>query len=181
VERGRGRPRASLRKALRSRRLPWALLVLAVAAAGTFGALWWGERAEDARRADVEATAAGFLLALTNFDAATIDDDVAEIRSYAIGEFADEVEQTFNADRLAAIRQGRASSMGRMRSLFVQELGEDTATVFAAVDETISNASSPTPRQDVLRVEVELIETDSGWKVSRVEILQSPSGGLVGG
>jgi Mce-associated membrane protein len=165
---------------VRSRRLPWLLLVLAVAAAVTFGWLWWGERAEDARREDVEATAAGFLLALTNFDAATIDADVREIRSYAIGQFADEVDQTFNADRVAAIREGQASSAGTMRSLFVQELGQDTATVFAVVDETTSNSSSPAPRQDVLRVEVELIETEGGWKVNRVEILQSLSGGLVG-
>jgi Mce-associated membrane protein len=154
------------------------LLVLAVAAAGTFGWLWWGERAEDARRAEVEATAAGFLLALTNFDAATIDNDVREIRSYAIGQFADEVDETFSAERVAAIREGQATSTGKMRS--VQELGEDTATVFAVVDETTSNTSSPAPRQDVLRVEVELIETEGGWKVNRVEILQSPSGGPVG-
>jgi hypothetical protein len=35
----------------------------------------------------VEATARGFLLALTNFDAATIDRGVEEIRSYAVGDF----------------------------------------------------------------------------------------------
>lgn len=180
VEPRRRLPTLSLGRILRSRRLPWALLILAVGAAGTFGTLWWEERAEDARRRDVEATAAGFLLALTNFDAATIDADVQEIRSYAIGGFADEVEQTFDADRLAAIRESQASSSGELRSVFVQELGRDSATVFAVVDETISNASSPVPRQDVLRVEVDLIETGSGWKVSRVQILQSPSGGLVG-
>jgi Mce-associated membrane protein len=180
VERRRGSRTPVLRGVIRSRRLPWVLLVLAVAAAGTLGSLWWGERAEDARRAEVEATAAGFLLALTNFDAATIDNDVREIRSFAIGQFADEVDETFNAERVAAIREGQATSTGKMRSVFVQELGEDTATVFAVVDGTTSNASSPAPRQDVLRVEVELIETEGGWKVNRVEILQSPSGGLVG-
>lgn len=52
--------------------------------------------------------------------------------------------------------------------------------MFGVVDETVSNAAAPAPREDVLRVEVEMIETDEGWKVGRVEILQSPSGGLVG-
>lgn len=174
------RPTRSLRRVAASRSLPWALLVLSLAGAVAFGALWWGERAEDSRRADVRATAAGFLVALTNFDASTIEADVEEIRSYAIGQFADEVDETFNQERLAAIQEGRASSAGEIRSLFVQELGQDSASVFGVVDETVANAAAPTPREDVLRVEVEMIETDEGWKVGRVEILQSPSGGLVG-
>lgn len=170
----------SLRRLGRGRALPWAAAALSLAAAATFGALWWGERADEARRADAEAAAGGFLHALTNFDAATIEADVEEIRGYAIGQFADEVEDTFSTDRLAAIRESRASSTGEIRSLFVQELGEDTATVFAVVDETVANATSPLPREDVLRIEIELIETAEGWKVGRVEILQSPAGGLVG-
>jgi hypothetical protein len=44
------------------------------------------------------------------------------------------------------------------------------------VNETIVNASLPAPRAEVLRVELELIETPEGWKVSSVQLLQTPGG-----
>ena len=140
-----------------------------------FAMLWWGERAEDARRAEVEKTAQAFLAALTNFEAATIDQDVTEIRSYAVGGFAREVDETFSAERVEAIRTNEATSQGRVRTVVVHRLGEDTASAFGVVEETVTNSASPEPRTDVLRVELGLIETSEAWKVDRVEILQAPS------
>jgi Mce-associated membrane protein len=160
--------------------LPWTIAAVAVAASVTFGALWWSERAEDARRDDVEEAARGFLVALTNFRADTIERDLAEIRTFAVGAFAAEVDKTFSAERLEAIRTNQAESRGRVRTLFVQRLTGDGATVFGVVDETVTNSASPEPRAEVLRVELGLIQTTEAWKVDRVEILQSPSGGLVG-
>jgi Mce-associated membrane protein len=164
----------------RGRALPWSIAAVAIAASVTFGALWWGERAEDARRDAVEEAARGFLVALTNFRAGTIDRDLAEIRSFAVGAFAAEVDETFSAERLEALRTNQAESQGRVRSLFVQRLTGDGATVFGVVDETVTNSASPDPRTEILRVELGLIQTTEAWKVDRVEILQSPSGGLVG-
>lgn len=174
------RPRlARLSSLVRGRALPWAVAGVTAILTLVFGLLWWSGRADDVRRSEVDAAARSFLIALTNFDAATIDRDVQEIRSFAVGQFAQEVEETFSADRLQAIRDNQASSRGRVRSLFVQRLDQDAATVFGVVDETIANATTPQPRMDVLRVEIGLIETTAAWKVDRVEILQSPSGGLV--
>lgn len=164
----------------RGRALPWTMAAVAIAASVTFGALWWAERAEDARRDDVEEAARGFLVALTNFQADTIDRDLAEIRTFAVGAFAAEVDETFSVERLEAIRTNQAESRGRVRSLFVQRLTGDGATVFGVVDETVTNSASPEPRTEILRVELGLIQTTEAWKVDRVEILQSPSGGLVG-
>lgn len=163
----------------RSSWFPWALLVLALGLAVLFAVLWSGQRSDDRRREEVEAAARGFLLALTNFAPDTIDQDVEEIRSFAVGQFADEVGETFSPEQVAAIRENEATSVGRVRNLFVQNLEEDTATVFGVVDETVANSSSPTPRSDVLRLEIGLIETSEAWKVDRVEILQSPGGSLV--
>jgi hypothetical protein len=120
-------------------------------AAVVFAALWWGERAEDARRAEVEETARAFLAALTNFEAATIDQDVTEIRSYAVGGFAREVDETFSAERVEAIRTNEATSQGTVRTVVVHRLEEDTASAFGVVDETVTNSASPEPRTDVLR------------------------------
>jgi hypothetical protein len=144
-------------------------------AAVTFALLWAsGFGSGEERQAEVRDTARRFLTALTNFSAERIDQDVAEIRAFGVGQFAEEVEQTFSEDRLAAIRENQVVSTGRVQSVFVQSLEGSTASVFAVVNETIVNASLTAPRADVLRVELELIETPDGWKVSTVEILQSP-------
>jgi Mce-associated membrane protein len=171
------RPRAPAVKPSRLPRpsLPWLVAALAAAVAIVFASLWWAERAKDARRAEVEETARAFLVALTNFEAGTIDQDVAEIRSYAVGGFAREVDETFSAERVEAIQTNEATSQGRVRTLVVHRLGEDTASAFGVVDETVTNSASPEPRADVLRVELGLIETSEAWKVDRVEILQAPS------
>lgn len=168
-------PRISLRQALRSPRLPWILAAVAAAAAIVFAVLWLGLRGQAAPREDVEATARGFLLALTNFDAATIDRDVEEIRSYAVGDFAQEVRETFSPDRIAAIRESEATSVGRIRDVFVQSIDGDTATVFGVVDETVRNSASPAPASDLLRTELVLVRTTGGWKITSVQILQSPA------
>lgn len=97
-----------------------------------------------------------------------------------MGAFAAEVDETFSAERLEAIRANRAESRGQVRTVFVQRLEGDSATAFGVVDETVINSASPEPRTDVLRVELGLIQTTEAWKVDRVEILQSPAGGLVG-
>jgi hypothetical protein len=59
-------------------------------------------------------------------------------------------------------------------------LGGSTATVFGVVRETIVNKTLPAPRVDLLRIELGMIETPEGWRVSSVEILQSPGAGLFG-
>lgn len=166
-------PRVSPSRIARSPWLPWGLFVAALVAAIVFLLLWSGERGEDHRRAEVEATASDFLVALTNFSADTIETDVAEIRSFAVGEFADEVDQTFGEERLSLIRESEARSNGEVRSVAVQTLSGSTASVFGVVDETIENNATPAPRTEVLRLEIEMIETSEGWRVSRVEILQS--------
>ena len=166
----------SPRRVLRSRVLPWILLVLMTALAATSFLMWRSERAEDERARTVEAVAGRFLIALTNFSASTIDRDVSEIRSFAVGRFAEEIETTFSADRIEAIRANGSISTGRIRDLFVQEVGEDTASVFGVVSETVMNAASPAPSTSTLRVEMGLIETSDAWKVERVELLQTPDG-----
>jgi len=105
---------------------------------------------------------------------------VAEIRTFATGEFADEVRETFSDERIEAIRDSQAESVGEVRSVLVQELEGATASVFGVVDEEITNESTAVPRQETLRIEVGLIRTTEGWKVATVEVLQSPTDGLVG-
>lgn len=174
-------PRARrVRRGAIARILPWAVAGLAVAAAVAFAILWLGARSSGAQQEEVVSSARRFLQALTNFSAETIEEDVGEIRGFAVGEFADEVNTTFSDERIQAIRDSEAVSTGRVQSVFIQTLGGSTGTVFGVVRETIVNKTLPAPRVDVLRIELGMIETPDGWRVSSVEILQSPGAGLFG-
>lgn len=170
---------------VRRRSLPWVLFALALAAAVAFATLWRvaARRADETERerAEVVGAATRFLGALTNFSAATISRDVAEIRSFAVGDFAAQVRQFFGPQAVAAIREANAKSTGRVQSVFVQSLDGTSASVFGVVNETVTNANSPLPRSEILRLDVEMIDTTAGWRVNRVEILQSPAEGPFGG
>jgi hypothetical protein len=150
------------------------LFVVALAAAVLFAVLWQGGQADDRRRAEVASVASSFLIALTNFSGATIDRDVAEIRTFAVGDFAHQVETFFDPQSVAALQQAQAKSAGRIRSLFVESLSGDSANVFGVVEEAVTNSAQPTPRTELVRIDIEMIESTQGWKVNRVNILQSP-------
>ena len=164
-----------LRRVLGSQALPWALVALLFVTSVVFASMWRSEQEDDERRAQVRGAASSFLRALTNFSAETIDADVQRIRSFAVGRFADELDDTFSAERIQAIKDQSAVSTGTIESVFVQQLGPDTATVFAVVAETVANDQTEAPRQDTLRVEVGLIETAETWKVERLTLLQTPA------
>ena len=158
--------------------IPWTLVVITAAAAVTFGLLWNDLRAEDEQRAEVRSAAAEFVSALTNFSSATIDVDAARIKSFAVGDFAEEVDTFFGEEATAAIKEAEAESTGEIESLFVQSMDEDEASVFGVVSETITNSVATDPQTDLLRLEVGMIKTADGWKVNRVEIFQAPGTGV---
>jgi Mce-associated membrane protein len=162
------------RRWYRSAAIPWALLVLALTAAAIFASLWQRAQALENRRAEIVSTADHFLAALTTFKAATIESDVTRIRGYAVGDFADQVGQFFGPSTVASIKRAGVVSVGSVRSVFVQTVNGSTATVLGVVNESVTNTSTPTPRTEVVRVVVELIQTRSGWRVDKVDVLQTP-------
>lgn len=167
-------PKIPWRRVTSGRALPW---VLAVVFLGTTLTNWWllrSDRRDDARADIVRTTSTDFLTALTTFSATTIDQDVQRIRSYAVGDFAQQVQQTFSPARIAQIKSSKVVSKGTVVKVFVEDLGGTQATVFGVVSETVTNASNPAPRADLLRVEVGLIDTTGGWRINSVNILQSP-------
>lgn len=160
--------------AVLKRLAPWVLCALALAAAIVFFLLWQQERSAAQARAEMRSQADRFVTALTNFSAETIDDDAARIKSFAVGDFAKEAEAFFGDKAVAAIEEAGAVSEGEIESMFVQELEDDSGSVFAVVSETVTNSQRAQPQTDTLRLEVGMIETSSGWKVNRVDVLQSP-------
>jgi hypothetical protein len=168
-------PRITRSRIVRSPLLPWSLFGVALAGAVVFAFLWQGARSADHRRAEVASVANRFLISLSNFQGSTIDADVREIRSFAVGDFADQVGTFFDQDAMKALRDAQAKSVGRVQNVFVESLSGGSATVFGVVNEQVTNASNPTPRTEVLRIEIEMLDTKAGWKVNRVNILQSPT------
>jgi hypothetical protein len=123
---------------------------------------------------ELRGRARSFVLALTNFSSESIESDVDEIRSYATGRFAEEVDTLFSAQTIDAIRRAKASSRSEVRELFVQSVGAESASVFAVVSEEVTNEGLQEPQGGVIRLEVDLLKTDSGWKVEGVQLFQSP-------
>ena len=154
--------------------MPWTLFVIAAGAAITFLILWQEAETRENEQEEVLETATAFIEALTNFSADTIDEDAERIKSFAVGDFEEEVDTFFGPRAVEAIKQAEATSVGEIQELFIQSIDEDEASVFAVVSETITNASTTEPRTDTLRLEVGLIKTGSGWKVNDVEVFQSP-------
>ncbi len=155
--------------------LPWVLVVLLAASTTVFVLAWHGAKQQERARTEVASVATQFLQALTNFGGPTIDRDVANIRSYAIGDFANQVSQFFDAGTVAALRAANAVSVGHVQSVFVESVSGDTAEAFGVVDETLSNAKTAA-HLEILRIDVEMVHTSSGWKVDQVTLLQTPSG-----
>jgi len=173
-------PRVKLRLTASARQaVSWALFLVVLGAAVLFFILWRQAAGRngssvDAERARVVRTATAFLTALTNFKGSSIDSDVAQIKAFAVGDFSDQVDRFFGPTARAALRRAKAESVGHVESVFVQSLTGDQSDAFAVVSETITNASTAAPKAQTLRIDMRMIDTSSGWKVNRVDILQSP-------
>jgi hypothetical protein len=158
--------------------VPWTLFAIAATAAILFGLLWLQDSREEDELDEVRATAQRFALALTNFSADSIDEDVEKIKSFAAGTFAEEVDTFFGPEAVDAIKEADASSTGEVNGLFVQDHGDGRASVFAVVNETIQNTVLDDPQSDILRLEMGLTKADGEWKIDRVDIFQAPGSGL---
>jgi hypothetical protein len=158
---------------LSRRALPWALFLLALAAAGAFAYLWQTSVRSEAASSELRTEARGFVVALTTFGSETIEDDVERIRSFATGSFAEEVDELFGPETITAIEKAEATSTGRVEEIFVQNVDAKSASVFAVVSEEVTNKNMDGPRTDIVRIEVGLVRLNDAWKINRVELFQT--------
>ncbi|HVL64576.1 MAG TPA: hypothetical protein VM573_05325 [Actinomycetota bacterium] len=166
------------RRILTGRALPWFLFVAAAATAVVFAVSLEREQSlretEAALQRDLQSTARRFVGALTTFSSDTIEQDVEEIRSFATGRFEDEVDELFSDQTVEAIKSAGAASTSEVEAVFVQQLGDGEADVFAVASVRIENEQSETPRDDIVRMEIRFVRDGGAWKVSSVELFQSP-------
>jgi hypothetical protein len=146
-------------------------LVLAIG----FGIAWSNLQSQQNTRATVKRVAHDFLIALTNFRPKNLDSDLGNLQTYATGNFAKQANQFFGTSIRQALEQVQASSEGQIRYLFVQSLVGNQATVYGWVDQTFTNDKLTSVQTDTLQVSLSLSDTSSGWKISEVSVLNSPS------
>ncbi len=157
------------------------LAVIGVLGTIGFGLAWRGAESravsEDGLApAAVEMRAAGrdFAIALTNFDADTIDADFDRILAAADGQFAEEAERFYDDEVRSDLRDARATSRSEISDIYVQRFDGDRGRVFAVVDQTVANNLSPQPVTDTLRIDIGLQRTGDEWKVVEVDVLDAP-------
>ncbi|HWC38259.1 MAG TPA: hypothetical protein VG476_07010 [Acidimicrobiales bacterium] len=159
----------------------WLVGVLAVIAgvgialAALFGIWWNGMRVQAANRSAAQRTAQNFLIALTNFDARTVNADFSRITSYATGDFAKQAVQFFGPQIRQQLQQAQAQSRGEISSLYVQSASNTTASVYGVVDQTIVNRNFNAPQADELRIVLSMNKISAGWRVGNVTVLQAPA------
>ncbi|MCU1498281.1 MAG: hypothetical protein JWM47_2234 [Acidimicrobiales bacterium] len=167
-------------------RIPWLLAVLGLIGTVGFAIAWQGARDDangvasasvEGESADMADAARTFSLALTNFDGATIDRDFDRLVALSTGEFRGQADEFFSSKVRKQLKEAQASSRGEVRSAYVQSFDGDRGTAFVVVDQTIANNTAPKPQADTLRMELSLVWVDGRWGVSRVAILEAPSGG----
>lgn len=162
---------ASRRRAL----VPWLVALLMACVAILFATLWAPLYQESRAREQVREAATELVLHLTTFEGAGIEEWVARTQAMATGEYAEQVAALFDQNLRDALRDAEAESVGALVNLFVQDVTGDRATVFAVARQTIRNAATDTPVEDELRIQVELVRQDGGWRAANVEVL-GPSG-----
>jgi hypothetical protein len=163
-----------------ARYLPWFLLVLALTAAAAFGSLWQQARSEANAEDELRAQARKFIGDLMSISADTAEADAAAIKEWAVGDFADEAEVFYGREAIEAVVELKATTEGEIRELFVQSLEGSEGSVFAVVDHTVTNANTDEPKTDTVRMSIEMIESEAGWKVNRVRIFETPGTPLSG-
>jgi uncharacterized membrane protein YgcG len=154
------------------------LVVLVLAA--VFGAVFYHSKYQtlsdhQAQERQVTVVSSQFLLALTNFQAGTVDADFNKLESYATGQFESQLATFLSTDIRQALAQKQAVSRGQIRDLYVQSLAGGQAVTFSDIDQTIANLSFSTPEQDELRIVLNLQKVGHTWKISDVTVLQAPA------
>lgn len=156
------------------RYLPWFLLALALIAAATFGSLWQEASSKEDAEDELRAQATEFIQDLTSVSADTAEADAEAIKEWAVGDFGDEAEVFYGQEAIDAVVEAEATTEGDIEELFVQSLSDGEGSVFAVVNYTVTNAGTDEPKTDTIRLSIEMIESEGGWKVNSVRLLESP-------
>lgn len=146
------------------------LFVAVVAVSGWLG--WQLKQNADTAAAGHAAleVARTYAVTLTSVDNQDIDGSFARVLDGATGEFKDMYSQS-SAQLRQLLVDNKAASKGIVIDAAVKAATTTKVDVMMFVDQSISNAVTPEPRLDRMRILMTLDLVDSRWLVSSVEIL----------
>ncbi|HEY2205984.1 MAG TPA: hypothetical protein VGH99_16040 [Pseudonocardia sp.] len=147
-----------------------ALLVLAVAAAVTFGVLLTRRTGADDSAQQALATAKAYAVTVTSYDYQNLDRNFADVLDGATGEFKDQYSGASQSLR-QLISQAKATAKGSVLAAGIQSASPDEVQVLVFVDQGITNAATPQPRLDRNRVLMTLTPHDGRWLVRKLELM----------
>ncbi|MDE3085569.1 MAG: hypothetical protein KGJ77_02290 [Acidobacteriota bacterium] len=177
----RRRGRAATMGARRSDGPAWLVPVMMVVTAVAlflallFGLAWGNLNSQNQAQSDVKNVARQFLVAYTNFTPKNLDAKFQTLQGLATGNFVNQADQIFGSSIRQALKQAQVSSEGEVRYLYLQSIQGTQASVYAWVDQTAVNNKVPKPFTDTLQMQLTLVETSQGWKMSGARVLNSPT------
>ncbi|MDR3664758.1 MAG: Mce protein [Mycobacterium sp.] len=146
------------------------LFALLIAALGFLGWRQYEQyQVTAAGQAGLQA-AEDYAVVLTTLDAKHIDDNYRKSLDGATGEFKDAYSQGANQLRQVLI-DNKASGTGIVVAAAVKSATPDKVEVLLFVDQSITNASNPSPRIDRNRIDMTMEKVGGRWLASKVEIL----------
>ena len=170
-----------------------ALLVVAVALAGTFAILWVGASKTSAdevgkylssQSPDVEKVATGVGTLLLNYSSTNIDEVGKKMLALATGNFADQYQKIVTSGNGlgSALQKSSASSRGQiLQGPDVSFVSAGEAVALMRVTQTVQSSALPGGRTVSYFLKVSLVATPSGWKADNVEVLsQADTSGVPG-
>jgi Mce-associated membrane protein len=146
------------------------VLVLALAASVTFAVLLGLRAATDRASAQALATARAYAVTVTSYDYQHLDQNFNDVLDGATGEFKDQYSGA-SATLKQLIVSAQATAKGTVRDAGVASATRDQVQVVAFVDQSITNAANPAPRQDRNRVTMTLVKIDGRWLVTKLELV----------
>ena len=162
-------------------RLAWTVAAVAgvLALVGIAGSVWFGTQwadlyAEDRARQQVRQAATDVVTRLTTFEGENIEEWLSAAQGQATGDYKQQLAQVFDQANRDALREIRVVSRGKVESLFVQDVQDETATAFAVVRQTYVNARTTEPVEDQLRIDLTLQLVNDEWLASEVAVLGPP-------
>jgi hypothetical protein len=152
-----------------------AVTTVALFLALLFGLAWSNLNSQQQAQTAVKNVARQFLVAYTNFTPKNLDAKFQTLQDLATGNFVNQADQIFGSDIRQALKAAQVSSEGEVRYLDVETIQGDQASVYAWVDQTAVNNKVPKPFTDTLQMQLTLVDTNQGWKMSSARVLNSPT------
>ncbi len=163
--------------------LPWVLLVIAVAFAGVTTAAWQraeGERSELAAvqsdRDQVVLRAQAFLVELVNWEGRTLDQTISTLESMGTDNLRESAASVLGLNIDQQLRDLNVRSVGQIQDVFIQQLENGRAGVFAIVRQEVESDALEQPTVAFNYFDMRVIRLDGEWLIDEVVLTAPPPG-----